>query len=304
MNRLGKIAVGLAGGLALHVGWCAPNPAAAHNPPMPGPAAIPNPSPHNSMIPTANNPSSDNPLLDNPYAAIAARNVFGLVPPASTIDTNALILASLPKITPQGIMGVYGNYQVLFKVTPAKPGPGDKEEDYILSEGQRQDDIEVIKIDNEKSLVTFNNHGKIQELPLVETAASSGAAPAARGGVNPAMAPGASGGGGSAPGTIIRFGANAANNGGRPANGAPGFNGAPGSNGEAATAADGGLNFGGSTEGRIYQPPASNLTPEQAQLLLVAQHLNAITKHDPTAPLFPPSAIDKEAGIDNGNGGQ
>ena len=48
---------------------------------------------------------------------------------------------------------------------PAKPGPPAKDEMYILSEGQRQDDIEVIKIDEKKSLVTFNNHGFTQELP-------------------------------------------------------------------------------------------------------------------------------------------
>ena len=38
---------------------------------------------------------------------------------------------------------------------------------YILSEGQQQDEIEVTKIDEKGGLVTFNNHGEVQQLPLV-----------------------------------------------------------------------------------------------------------------------------------------
>ena len=102
-------------------------------------------------------------------------------------------------------MGVFGNGQVLFKVAPAaaKPGPPAKDEYYILSEGQRQDDIEVLKIDDKKSLVTFDNHGFTQELPLANTPASGGsggpAAAASPGGMNPGMAPRPPGGGMTLP---------------------------------------------------------------------------------------------------------
>ena len=66
-------------------------------------------------------------------------------------------------------MTVFGHSQVLFKVAPVagKPGPGAKEDYYILSQGQAQDEIEVIKIDEKNGLVTFDNHGNTQELPLI-----------------------------------------------------------------------------------------------------------------------------------------
>ena len=103
-------------------------------------------------------------LPNNPYAPIVVRNVFGLNPP-QPVDTNAP-QADLPKITPNGIMSIFGQLQVLFKVAgTAKPGQPAKDESYILSEGQRQDEIEVIQIDEKASLVTFNNHGTVQELP-------------------------------------------------------------------------------------------------------------------------------------------
>jgi hypothetical protein len=37
-----------------------------------------------------------------------------------------------------------------------------------MAEGERQDEIEVVKIDEEKRLITFNNHGTVQELALVD----------------------------------------------------------------------------------------------------------------------------------------
>ncbi|MGA2854877.1 MAG: hypothetical protein ABSE90_12205, partial [Verrucomicrobiota bacterium] len=150
MKRLGKIAVCLAGGLALNAGLRAADPASPNSPSSPSP--------------------------DNPYAAIAVRNIFGLIPPPPPEDPAKAAEKNLPKITPTGIMGVFGNWQVLFKVasTAAKPGQPAKDDYYILSEGQRQDNIEVIKIDEKGSIVTFNNHGTTQELPLANAPASGG----------------------------------------------------------------------------------------------------------------------------------
>jgi len=87
-------------------------------------------------------------------------------------------------------MTIFGSTQVIFKVA-AKPKPGQpaKEDSHVLREGEREDDIEVVKINVKDSIITFNNHGKIQELPLVAASSSSGPAPGA--------GPGAAGPGGA-----------------------------------------------------------------------------------------------------------
>jgi hypothetical protein len=109
--------------------------------------------------------AGDTVLPNNPYAPIIVRNVFGLNPPLANDVTTQVDPPS--KITPNGIMSIFGRLQVLFKVAgTAKPGQPAKDESYILSEGQRQDEIEVIHIDEKASLVTFNNHGTVQEIPL------------------------------------------------------------------------------------------------------------------------------------------
>lgn len=126
-------------------------------------------------------------LPGNPYAPVVARNIFGLNPPPP-VDPNAAADATPPpKITPNGIMSIFGQLQVLFKVAnPAKAGKPAADDDYILSEGQRQDDIEVVKIDEKAGVVTFNNHGQTQELALVAATPSSTPAP---GGGNPGNPP-------------------------------------------------------------------------------------------------------------------
>ena len=111
---------------------------------------------------------------DNPYASIAARNIFGLNPPqpVSKADTSAP-----DKITLNGITTLFGTPQALFKVEQAarfgRPG---SEESYILSEGQSQDNIEVVHVDEQKGTVTFNNQGVIEDISL--TAAPATATPA------------------------------------------------------------------------------------------------------------------------------
>jgi hypothetical protein len=255
MKRFGKIAVGLAAGLALNAGLCLPNSPVPRHPPVPRQPLEPRPAPREA--------SSHDLLSGNPYAVIAERNVFGLVPLTPVTATTEDPSKDLPKIAPEGIMGYFGNLQVLFKVAPAKPDPKAKEEYYTLSEGQMQDDIEVVKIDDANSMVTFNNHGTTQELPLVETSNSGRGAPTGRGGVggvNHGAAPGFRANNGR--GTIIPFGARVGGPNGGPMNGATGFNGGPGT----------GMNSGNSSlKSHIYQPPASTLTPQQAAVLIEAQ---------------------------------
>jgi hypothetical protein len=149
MNQCGKIAIGLAGGLALNI------IARADDVVLPG----------------------------DPYATVVARNIFGLNPPPQQI-TNPQDANPPVKITPNGIMTIFGEVQVLFKVagTPKPGGSPSTDESYILSEGQRQDDIEVVKIDEKNSIITFNNHGETQQLPLVVTQPSSTPSSALAGG--------------------------------------------------------------------------------------------------------------------------
>ena len=118
MKRLGKIAVYLASGLVLNAGTHAGDAVSANN----------------------------------PYAPIVVRNVFGLNPP-QLVDPNATPVEPPPKITLNGIMSILGRLQALYKVAgTAKQGQPAKDEFYILSEGQRQDEIEVVQIDEKNSL--------------------------------------------------------------------------------------------------------------------------------------------------------
>jgi hypothetical protein len=269
MKRLGRIAVCLAGGLALNAGLLAAGPASANNP-----------------------------LPDNPYATIAARNIFGLVAPPPPDDPAKDAEKNLPKITPTGIMSVFGQSQVLFKVAAGaatKARQPAKEEFYILRQGQRQDDIEVTKIDEKNSLVTFDNHGTTQELPLANAPDSGASASSPPGPGNPGMTRGRPGGGGtSGPGGFTRFGAGPGGRNGGMGNGPPGFNSGAGNS------ANNGMEFGGSTQARTYQPEPSTMTPEETQIIIAAQHLKAIQENDPISPIYPPTVIDRESGISQG----
>ncbi len=118
---------------------------------------------------------ADSPATENPYAALAARNVFGLTPIASAVTNDQPALVPPVKITPNGIITVFGCAQVLFKTAaPVKVG----EQAYLLAEGQRQDDIAVVHIDANSGLITFNNHGRLQDIPLPDGVATAPPAPA------------------------------------------------------------------------------------------------------------------------------
>jgi hypothetical protein len=112
---------------------------------------------------------------DNPYAQIVTRNVFAL--DTSVSSASSTPSKPLPTITPNGIMSVFGSVQTLFKVTDNQFGQPVSEKSYILGEGQREDDIKVVRIDEKNAVVTFNNHGTIQELPLVAATASGNVGP-------------------------------------------------------------------------------------------------------------------------------
>jgi hypothetical protein len=193
---------------------------------------------------------------------------------------------------------------VLYKVaaTGAKPGqPPPKDNFYILSQGERQDDIEVVKIDELNGLVTFNNHGFTQELPLISTPASS--TPAA----SPAPGPGGPGAviPGLAPANRPVAGATmAANNGNNNAYGSgavgrnsgnTGYNNQPGYGGGVggANGANNGvaMNFGANTQGRVYQPEPGQMTPEQSVIAIEAQRSVYQQEGNPLSSLMPTTPI-------------
>lgn len=99
------------------------------------------------------------------YQAIPERNVFGLRPPlAQPTLTNPP--APLPKITLTGITTILGNKRALMMVLPPglKPGEANKEQSLILTEGQREGEVEVLQIDEHAGIVRVNNSGTIMTL--------------------------------------------------------------------------------------------------------------------------------------------
>jgi hypothetical protein len=249
--------------------------------------------------------ADDAALPGNPYTTAAVRNIFGLNPPAPPVDPNAAADANPPpKITPNGITDILGQLQVLFKVAnPAKPGKPAADDDYILSEGQRQDDIEVVKIDEKACVVTFNNHGETQELPLVAGTASSPAPPA---GGNPGFpgipAPGFK----PAPGGLTRplgntfngSGGLGGNYAGSRGNGNNSIN--PGGNNSGGLG--NGLNFGNPSarnstfhDAGAQVPPG--ITPEMAPILIEANRQAALQQGDSeSAALLPITELTPQSG--------
>ena len=103
------------------------------------------------------------------YAMIAARNVFGLVPP-EVIVVPPPPPAPLPKITLNGFMTVFGRPQALFKVVMPKTPAGNHpvENFFVMGEGQREYDIKVVQIDMTSETATFLNHDTLQQISLTD----------------------------------------------------------------------------------------------------------------------------------------
>src|SRR6185369_9059978 len=82
------------------------------------------------------------------------------------------------KITATGIQNFFGKAEVLFKVAGvSRPGQPPKDQSYILKEGERQDDIEVVKIDEKNGIITFRNHGQTQDVVLSSAGSGGGSLP-------------------------------------------------------------------------------------------------------------------------------
>lgn len=225
----------------------------------------------------------------NPYEAIVGRNVFSLKPPPPPPNPEDLIKKDPPpKIRLQGLTTILGRRQVLFKSqTPAKPGQPAKDESYVLSEGERQGEIEVVAIDENAGTIRFKNHGIEETLNMKDDADKPvlGAAPppvTAPPGVAPRPVPGVpqpAGAGNpvvSVPGGVTTFG------------------GSPGSipqrqiRGTTATAGSvpTGFNRPVQTTQQAQQP---QLTPEQQIVLMELQREQ--NKNNPSFPPLPPTPL-------------
>jgi len=244
MKRAGTIAVCLAGGLVLNASLRA----------------------------------DDTVLPGNPYAVVVARNIFGLNPPVA-VDPYAKTIEPPVKVIPNGITTIFGKLEVLFKV-PAKPGG--KDAYYDLMEGQSQDDIEVVKINEKTGTVTFNNHGIVQELPLVVTPPSSTPASTPTGGNPgiPGIVPGGASGGNTGVNPFTsRFGNRGLRNSNNPGGGNDGAN-------MRAVPTRGG------TSGQ-----QSQMTPDEQMATTIIEKAKAVQNKSPAAPIFPPTPLDTDAGL-------
>jgi hypothetical protein len=117
----------------------------------------------------------------NPYQGIVERNAFALKPPPPLPDTTPE-KPPAPKFFLTGITDIVGKKLALFKSdpTPGKPGqPASKEESYMLAEGQRQGDVEVMTIDKIARIVKMSYAGTVMTLDFTNNAAkvAAGAPP-------------------------------------------------------------------------------------------------------------------------------
>jgi hypothetical protein len=105
-------------------------------------------------------------ITDTPYQAIVDRNVFSLKPPppppVNNPDANK---PPPPPITLTGITTILGSKRAFMSVNmPAKPPEPAKVQSFMLSEGQRDGDIEVLEIDEKAGMVKVNEFGSITNL--------------------------------------------------------------------------------------------------------------------------------------------
>jgi len=99
----------------------------------------------------------------NPYQGIVDRNVFGLKPPPpppSPEDNKP----PPPPITLNGITTLLGKRALLTVQMPARPPEPAKLQSFILAEGQRDSEIEVLEIDEKAGSVKVNEFGTVVTL--------------------------------------------------------------------------------------------------------------------------------------------
>ena len=97
----------------------------------------------------------------NPYNGIVDRNLFALKPPpVSRLPEPPK--PPKPTVHVDGIMSILGRKQVLGKVLV----PPNQIKSFMLSEGERLDEVEVLAIDEKGGSVKFNIRGDEQVVSL------------------------------------------------------------------------------------------------------------------------------------------
>jgi hypothetical protein len=237
----------------------------------------------------------------NPYQGIVDRNVFGLKdppPPAPPPDTNK---QQGPALTLVGIMNILGkNTACLSFQSPAKPNEPPKPTSLMLTQGQREGEIEILEIDINNRSVQVSSYGAITNLTFEKNGIKGSGGPSTpTPGIAaiPAPQPAAATftpGGSSFPGIkgipprMIRTGQ-------------PGQPGQPGAEGSSPAVFTPGSTVGSTPGSFNFTPGATppqpqglqhdNLTPEQREVLLEANHLSDLQKGDPKASIYPPSFL-------------
>jgi len=123
----------------------------------------------------------------NPYQGIVDRNVFGLKPPPPPPPDTGPPKPPPPNITLTGITTILGNKRVFLSVAmPPKPPDPAKIQSFMMTEGQRDGEIEVLQIDEIAGTVKVNDFGTITNLTwdkngMKTPGGSPGAAPVAGG---------------------------------------------------------------------------------------------------------------------------
>jgi len=232
----------------------------------------------------------------NPYNGIVERNVFGLKPPTPPppVDTKK---TDLSPITLTGVTTILSSKRALFNLqTPGKPV-----QSFILAEGQRDGDIEVLEIDEKGpggGSVKIKQSGTIQTLTFDKNGVKLPASVAVAA-PNPL---------GSAPNPQPAF---VAPNPYVPAAGrqtasfnttqkVPVNSGTPAQVGQA-----GGISPGfGATPGQAPQPVQQQpqLSREEGVLLLEVNHRIAVETGDDTAKIFPPTELDPTRNVGSVDG--
>jgi hypothetical protein len=128
---------------------------------------------------------------DNPYQTVVERNVFCLKPAPPPAPDPSSIKPPAPPVKLTGIFELRGIKHALMKTTPpgTKPGDASKEQSYILSEGEREGDLEVLKINEIAGIVTVNEFGTVTNITFDTNVTHTASAPApggpAGGGLRP-----------------------------------------------------------------------------------------------------------------------
>ena len=110
-------------------------------------------------------------LADTPYQGIPIRNVFNLRP-ATVAAPEPAIKPPASKLTLAGVTDILGRKLAIVNVAPnpvvaGKTGPAveqKKEHSFTLAEGQRQEGVTILQIDQQLRVVKVDNDGSVETL--------------------------------------------------------------------------------------------------------------------------------------------